>query len=501
MNSKKKYNNYTLSIFVTTLIGVALIIPALLLHALKLGALSGWLIDFVSGVYGLAFVSRLVSGSGYASSLLDSLTHKYTVLELFLPKSTNHPKSDTITLLSASKNINAKTKKSRIGQKVGNLLGFISGTVFAVATIILRAVTPNIINAVISTGFYLINHISNFSGLFNRGGKVIDFLHEDSNQSRLRRKNVNYVIGVIVGAIAGAALISVILFVVGATSAMSLGGAVPLWLSLGILVIGTISTGASAGGYIGRCVDFLFGERTVVHVIADTVNNVKPTQSIRDRVNCESSGTLIGVAAGVILATVLVAAGVASLSFFGLGLPTLFAGMVLMTACVSQCGGLGNRIGHMIDKYRGSGKLQQDIKVEITPSKDSIYRDTPPDNVIAKKSHSVAGKENNTESNSTGETHDSLDQPAAQTVNVLPPVIAVKQNENILQVAIEKEKYPNDLSTAQKLHSKNGVNTFSIKDVVKQGLFKEKMHTRSKQPVITEPVIQQLLTPGFASAA
>lgn len=358
--NKKRYNNYTLSVLFSTLVGIAIIVPALLMHGLDVGLLPEWVIDAVYFVFGVSFVSRLVSGSSYVFSLLDRLTNEVTPIDFILSKfkkkkpikseniKVDKPSVPTSKIAVIQKNFNAHR-----GQFVGNSIGFIFGTILSVITLILRAVTPAIINNVISSAFYLINHISNFSGLFNRLGRVADYFHKSpkKNKDRFCRKNVNYAIGVILGAIAGAILIAVILSVAGITSAMTLGGAVPMWLSIGLLVIGTISSGASAGGYVGRCIDFLIGKRTVVHAVADTVTKAPQTASWRDRLNCEYSGTVIGVTVGIILATVLIAAGVASLPFFGLGLPKLFAGMILMAACVSQCGGLGNRLGNMLDKF------------------------------------------------------------------------------------------------------------------------------------------------------
>lgn len=375
MPTDKRYNNYTTSILVSTLVGVAIIIPALLLHALNLGSLPSWLIDLVSAVFGISFVSRLVSGSSYAAQIIDRLAQENTLLDVIFTKLNlkkndlkNEPQ-DKKQLINKIKPTAAEIRKNKyFGQFVGNTIGFISATAFAVTTLCLRAVTPTIINGFISSAFYLINHISNFSGLFNRSGRAIDFLRKDTNKEdkttqqkkgRLRRHRVNYVLGVLLGAVVAAILIAVILSVVGITSAMSLGGAVPIWLSLGLLVIGTVSTGASAGGYIGRCFDFLLGKRTLIHAVSDIPKREQPKTTIKDRVCYENGGTVIGVGLGITLATILIVAGVASLPFFGLGLPKLFAGIILMSACVSQCGGLGNRIGQMLDKFFRKGKYQQ----------------------------------------------------------------------------------------------------------------------------------------------
>lgn len=375
MPTDKRYNNYTISILVTTLVGVGIIIPALIMHALSLGALSTWLIDLVSVVFGISFVSRFVSGSSYFAQLIDRLTQEYTILDVVFTK-LNLKKTNLKNDLQDKQHLinrntqtaNEKRKSKYFGQFIGNTLGFIIATTLGVVTLCLRAVTPTIINGFISSAFFLINHISNFSGLFNRSGRAIDFFRKDLNKKDnitkekkgiFRRHRVNYVIGVLLGAVAAAVLITVILSVVGITSAMSLGGAVPIWLSLGLLVVGTVSTGASAGGYIGRCFDFILGKRTLVHAAVDITQKEKPTNTIKDRICYEHVGTVIGVGLGITLATILIVAGVASLPFFGLGLPKLFAGMILMTACVSQCAGLGNRLGQMLDKYFRKGKYQQ----------------------------------------------------------------------------------------------------------------------------------------------
>ena len=528
IDGKKRYNNYTLSILFSTLIGVAVIIPALLMHALSLGSLPEWLIDFVYTVFGIAFVSRLVSGSSYVFSLLDRLTNEFTLLDFILPKSqknqikkTSEKTAKTAKIALLSKQIVVKTKShlnAYRGQFVGNSLGFIFGTIFAVTTLILRAVSPTIINGVITSAFYLINHISNFSGLFNRLGRTTDYFHKDPkkgepSKSRFCRKNVNYAMGVILGSIASAVLITVILFVAGVTSAMSLGGAVPIWLSLGLLVIGTISTGASAGGYVGRCIDFFIGKRTIAHAIADTVKNVPQVKTWRDRLNCEYGGTVIGVAIGITLAIVLIAAGVASLPFFGLGLPKLFAGMILLTACVSQCGGLGNRLGQMLDKFFDTRKPKKKMDLDIPLLSDISQTETPP------ASPAPASSCNTKTVYDTDKEQVAIPLEAAKCVQAIPDHKAVAASgictdqysvlvkttmtnmSNYQALVTHKQDVKQEILIPAKKIQLKDITTFSAKDIAKMGIFGKTMAPRSSLPPIEIPELDKTHLHTFSAAA
>ncbi len=508
--SKKRYNNYTLSVLFSTLVGIAIIVPALFMHGLDVGLLPEWIIDVVYAVFGIAFVSRLVSGSSYIFSLLDRIANEYTLIDLIISifkKMSIKPENKKTSKQQLVKPNITETKKhlnAHKGQFVGNSIGFILGSIFAVITLILRATTPIIINSVISSGFYLINHISNFSGLFNRLGRTADYINKGPKKdaphhSRFCRKNVNYAVGVILGAIASTILVTVILSVVGITSTMSLGGAVPIWLSLGLFVIGTISTGASAGGYVGRCIDFLIGKRTLAHAVADTIYKTPQTKSWRDRFNSEYSGTVIGVTVGIVLAVILIAAGVASLPFFGLGLPKLFAGMILMAACVSQCGGLGNRLGNMLDKFFDTRKPhRKDNAADITAHESSQTSKPPvsptPTTTCNKNKdgakyarlvdvNGLSGdvQENTSNNNTVAPASSNIDQEASLIAPANPsfPVIdsrfpPIAHDQSINDVMSLHEK---------KIDLKNMENS-SIKNIVKMGIFNKSNHSTLLKPEI-----------------
>ncbi len=551
MTTEKRYNNYTISILVSSLVGVALIIPALLMHSLSIGTLPDWLFDLISAVFGIMFVSRLVSGSSYVFRLLDRLTEN-TIIDVILCKF----KKNKLDLENENKQREkllhkATTEaKKRIGQTTGNALGFIIATAFAITTLCLKAATPTIINAFFSSSFYLVNHISNFSGLFNRSGSAIDLLLGKSDKPWYRRKEINYVLGVIFGGIAGLALVSVILFVVGVTSAMSLGGAVPMWLSLGLLVIGTLSTGASAGGYIGRCIDFLIGERTVVNAVAD-INNVEaPKETIKERTCCESTGTVIGVTLGITLATILIVAGVASLPFFGLGLPKLFAGMILMATCLSVCGGLGNRLGSAIDNFflkgryehkeeSGKEEITDDHKKRLNPNnphepspitalaipKFMQVGHTSSEEARISQSPIIESKINGMHSPEVKKNQMKLPQPLATQIT---PNLAKKDEEPPINLINSKSEKANtsDLSVTRPLLFKNtlnkntetvkenisfaehqqrklnGVSTqVSAKQIIDFSLFNKTTNPRSFLPTINNQTCDEMQSNRFACAA
>lgn len=365
----RRHNNYTLSILLATLLGSGIILTALLLHLISLGVFPEWIASFVDVTFALFFISRNVSGVSYIANLFDQLTNGTTVVHLFYQKFLFKPKNKLSKnpTISPSPTAGDNTKenaheKPGKGQILGNLFGFAQGMVVAILGITLRAAIQTVFTHSLGEAIYFIATTSNFSGLFNRLGRCVDYAGNNTFSTILRGPEVNYVGGVLGGAIAGVVLGCVILAVVGVTSAMSFGAAAPLWVGACIFMATTISTGASAGGYIGRCCDFFLGERTVAGLVQDKIKGRSSTSSISKRANCERVGTLIGIGIGVTLGIVLILAGVATLPFFGLGLPKLFAGIVLVTACVSQGGGLGNRIGRAIDTFL---KKQDTAKGEV----------------------------------------------------------------------------------------------------------------------------------------
>lgn len=423
MSSTKRYNNYTLGIFLATLLGISLSLVLFLIGHLTFGELSVWLSNFAAAVFSILFISRIVSGVGYTQMVADTISDENTAYQLL--KIIFKPKSE-LTLLQRTKILFNGLSKRINAQFIGNTIGIVLSVVLTILCAALHAAAAlpfvQTFYQVIATGLLFIMTVSALSGLFGRMGRFIDFclrakrqqgkrLHSalaDKIQYAIfnkvkgffRHRDINYSLSIVGGLIFGAVFSVIILATVGITSAMTLGGAIPLWLTATVFVLGMVSAGASAAGYIGRCFDFLLGKRTIINAIKDMLGRknklsneayhlLKPVsqnkaiqQSIRNRINSESIGTVIGVVLGTVAAVILIATGIATLPLFGLGLPKVLAGFAVLAFSISGFGGLGNRLGHAIDKLVGkkSPTGLENLNHSDDPSEeDSLSNQPDPD--------------------------------------------------------------------------------------------------------------------------
>jgi hypothetical protein len=368
MAKTKRNNFYTLAIWFAALLSLAFILPIIILHCVASGGLlPEWVLALI---YGPFFISQEVAGAGYIGKWADFLTGE--------KKLSQFAREIVASWKDAGRNFISRINAENIGLTIGIAIG----VTVTIAQAALHCTVPfaGVVSNVLAGGLFCLANINDFGGLGNRLGRTIDYFFGKSPNPKsniFRKQNVNYALAIVAGVLIGAALATAALIV----SAASMG-VVP-----GILfTVTAVGACASSSGYIGRCADFFLGERTAVHAIKDNFNplSTKPMTSFKERCSKENIGTAIGVTAGMVVASVLIGLGIVSLPFFGIGLPKILLGVFLMATLVGSSGGLGNRLGHAIDKYTGRKSLGIDDELERENKNNSPayskHRDHSPDN-------------------------------------------------------------------------------------------------------------------------
>ena len=318
-----KHTNYSLALLLAFISGGAMLLILLLSHnGLAAGEVTPWLLKLIFGTQCLQFLGGVIAGSGYIGQFIDKCRDE----ALPFTHQTKHP------LLQRLK----AEKIPLIGLGIGLCLALTLTLVQLLVPIpVLRWITkagsvlPRIASFVMNVGM--------LAGLGNRLSRV--GTHIDKHPRTLafwQAADINYTLAIVGGCLIGVAIMSALI---------ATGG--PVFIIAGM---GALSACASAGGYVGRVFDLILGERPL------GVTPFKQT-SLKSRFTLESTSTLIGVIAGITLGLTLIAAGAATLPFFGLGSVKLLAGVALFATCVSVCGGLGNRLGHAFSKFKPTPHL------------------------------------------------------------------------------------------------------------------------------------------------
>lgn len=325
-DTKQKHTNYSLAILASAGMGSLLFSFALGMHDVNLSStLSCWLL----GLESTLLTSQAVSGNGYFSQFIDKISGEGTLVEL---KSLFGQKN------SFSKRLTKRLKSLFQDYTfIGLGLGLLSAIAITVIQFLLHSFAP-------FTGYFsflrepmlLIGNMSSNGGLGNRLGRAAKNLKEKE------QKDKNYAYSIVCGVLGGLVLTAVTLGAHFVT-----GGILPLVLT-GVSLIGG---SASAAGYLGRVCDFICQHRPVHQVIKEKLcdKENKGTQ-LKLNKSRENILTSIGVVLGIALGIGLICAGIMTLPLFGIGLPKTLAGICLLSTCISGLGGLGNRIGHALDK-------------------------------------------------------------------------------------------------------------------------------------------------------
>lgn len=348
----KRSNNFTLGIIFGALTGFVLSIIFLCSISFILDSLPGWLFGILFSIF---LTSQLASGGSYIARFIDFVNGEETLLDLCNRKASELKKAwKEFNFIQAVKTrFHTIFQKNEAGVTNRNeFMGLVFGLAAALVLAILQStlhfaipvlvLLPNVISVAVQWVF----NVANLAGCFSRCGRIIDYVDNyagpnDSIKSFFEHKDVNYMLGVWGGLIAGI-IIGVIAIAILGSSVASMGLAVPGWAVCLIFYVTLLGNTASFGGYIGRCFDAIFGDSTIINAIIN--RDFKPKNTY------EAKLTLIGVALGLVIATTLIACGITTMPLFGSGAAPLLAGFLLFIFTVSQCGGLCNRIGRHLDK-------------------------------------------------------------------------------------------------------------------------------------------------------
>jgi hypothetical protein len=431
---KKGHNNYSLSIFITVIIGVGLGAVTIAAHIFSLSGLSSWLIDIMYGVHTCILASSLVSGNGYFYMFIDKLFNDKTIPDR-LKKKPESARQETFW------------KRILNFQFFGILLGLLAAIGLTVIQFVFHVNIPfdgsafrnylgnSAIASIFSHAILALGNFSLFCGLGNRSGRFADYLRNNnkspfSAKKFFAHKDVHYTLAILGGFVAGIVLIVAIIAVLGAAT-FTTGGA------LSAVILGTtiLGSSASAAGYIGRIVDVLFdpwhwkdqfapmtSENALLLEPAPGNEMEKETKTVgtwKKRIKrAESIGTIAGVIVGIGLAACLLIATptliavlfpvVTGLSVTGFIIP------IVIALAVGSFGGLGNRLGHMVDKFRGRrSNLGEQTAIERTAETPNMSPLSPalingaPESLSAPNYAAIATNQNGDATTSSETTHES----------------------------------------------------------------------------------------------
>lgn len=196
-----------------------------------------------------------------------------------------------------------------------------------------------------------INIVSNFG---MRLGRTID--NDKQNPDRPQIEHTATLSGAAIGMALAAFLVGFKIFtavsVVGFTSFITGGAAIPVWLGAAAFILQTSSSTSAASYYVARAKTFLkgmwYGENS-------PELSLKEKEAVQKKFH-EYRGSTFGVFAGLSIGgtvTGLLLAGIIASSIFTFGAPAAaFATALVITACVAVIGGICSRIGRFYDKYK-----------------------------------------------------------------------------------------------------------------------------------------------------
>lgn len=364
-----RFTNYTLAILCALIAGSVISIMLILLNHVALGAMPEWLFDLI---FGPIFTAQMMAGVGYTQRWVDPVLAEHTILDILKISIVN------LTTPATYKRLWKRISEKNLGEFIGFTLGILLSIGLTTTQVVLGAHLPGVavLHKGLSTIILFIFNTGSFSGFLGRCGRLFDYSRTNGNEFEwswnffknfFAQQNVNYILGVSIGLGIGITLCVTFLAIVGASSIVSMGSVLPLWLTAGLFCLSTMGSSVGASAYMGRCVDTVIGKRTALQAFYDFIfpqPTSAPAPSIKSRLNAETTLTLIGVTIGIIVGLSLITSGITLMPFFGSGLPPLFSGIFLVALCISAAGGFGNRMGHAIDKFRLGKNPPQNTQIQ-----------------------------------------------------------------------------------------------------------------------------------------
>ncbi|GEM_PF-2968927 len=239
-------------------------------------------------------------------------------------------------------------KAERIGTLVGTLMGIGAAVLMAVLKVAMpfTGILYGLANAV-----FTLNTISSFGGIGNRIGSCID---------DTRPKNERWAMGitVFIGAALGIFLVATALTagisIMGITTFVTGGAALPAWIAGAIFVISFTSSLTSIADYSSK-----------------TINFIRSTYA-KDKFH-EYRGACTGIGVGVIVGLVIVAAIVMTQPYLFAGIMGIAAATLVVATCAGIIGGLFSRMGRFIDKFKSVNSTDNTEKSVINNNPTHSY--------------------------------------------------------------------------------------------------------------------------------
>lgn len=256
-----------------------------------------------------------------------------------------------------------------LGERIGTWVGVALGLAFGIGLSILKAVSPFAqALSVVGNFLFTLGVVGAFSGLGNRFGQFAD---KENNRpvNEKRAIGIAGIVGLVIGVALVATKCALAVSVVGVTTVMTGGGALPLWIA-GFAFVGTFaSTCASAADYVSKTISFMQFKRSTTDAIVN--------KTVKKRFH-EYRGSLVGISTGVIMAGIIIGAIAVTQPHILAGFVGLIAATVIVMSCVSVIGGLFSRVGRMVDVYQYKGKKRREPASDTPSSSAEPTPDSTP---------------------------------------------------------------------------------------------------------------------------
>lgn len=249
-------------------------------------------------------------------------------------------------------------------ERVGTWLGLGLGVAFGIALSVVHAVAPFAQPlSVVGDFLFTLGTIGAFSGLGNRLGQFVD--KGGRPVSEKRAMGIAGIVGIAVGIALFATKCALAVSVMGVTTIMTGGAALPLWIAGAAFVCTFSSTCASSADYVSKAVTFLK---------ADSTNDALIKTTVKEKFH-EYRGSLAGVGTGLIVAGVIIGAIAISQPYILAGIVGIIVATMIIASCVSVLGGLFSRVGRMMDAYQFTKKERAKQAIEIEQLRQTHVND------------------------------------------------------------------------------------------------------------------------------
>jgi hypothetical protein len=227
-----------------------------------------------------------------------------------------------------------------IKEKIATWIGIGVGIAVGVAATILHESIPLVSSlSGVANVVFTLSQISVFAGFGNRIGSSLDKSRLPNEQKAIGAASlIGIATGLALFLTSSVALVSV----VGITSFVTMGAAIPFWLG-GVLFVTTFSSSlASFADYSAKAFNF---------VKSKSMQDEKTKQRVKERFH-EYRGSFCGVSAGFIVGSLIVGALLVTQPHIFVGVLGVIAATLVITTSMSVLGGLCSRVGRLMDGFK-----------------------------------------------------------------------------------------------------------------------------------------------------